>query len=133
MKIPFFATIFLSLTTLFAGPPAASMRLEVKCPECPDSGRALLEAYRTALPVAGFEVVDTAAKAPSLRVYAYPEGKSWFLAPSLSSPRGTVISVSRDEFSSLTELLAAGVDSSVTLARRTVNEAVLRSKDAKPK
>ncbi len=133
MKIPFLATIFLSVTALFAGPPSASMRLEVKCPECPDTGRALLEAYRKALPQAGFEVVDSASKAPSLRVYAYPEGNSWFLAPSLSSPRGTVISVSRDEFSTFTELVAVGVDSSVAVARRTVNEAIQRSKDVKPK
>lgn len=133
MKIPFLATILLSVTALFAGSPAASMRLEVKCPECPDSGRALLEAYRRVLPQAGFELVDSSSKSPSLRVYAYPEGKAWFLAPSLSSPRGTVISVSRDEFPSLPELLGAGVDSSVALARRTVDEAVKRSKDAKPK
>ncbi|HOX51003.1 MAG TPA: hypothetical protein PKY05_05915, partial [Fibrobacteria bacterium] len=105
----------------------------VKCPECPDNGKSLIEAYHRALPLAGFEIVDSAAKAPSLRVYAYPEGSAWFLAPSLSSPRGTVISVSREEFTSLADLTGMGVDSSVALARRTVDEAVRRAKDGKQK
>lgn len=133
MKIPSILLILWATAFAFAGPPSGSMRLEIKCPECADAGKGLDLAFRKALPLHGFQVVDSAEKSPSLRVYAYPEGASWFLAPSLSSPRGTVISVSRDEYGSYDAMLAEGADSVAAGARRTVDQAVKRAQEAKPK
>lgn len=130
MKIPFLSTILLGLAASFAGSPAASLRLQVKCPECPDSGKAVREACRKAMPAHGFDEVDSTAKAPTLRIYAYPESGRWVLAPTLSSPGGTVLNVSREEFRDLAELTSTGVDSTLATARRTVDEAVKRAKEA---
>ena len=114
----------------FAAPPTP-LHLEVKCLECaPDTGSRIEAAFRAALVRHGFRLADSAVSAPTLRVVAVRDSSLWFLAPTVYSPRGVAVSVSREEFpGGFAELLGSGIDSSLAVARRVVDEAVQRSKE----
>ena len=126
-----FSILLASLALVGFASPTSPLHLEIKCMECsPDTGSRLDSAFRTALARHGFRLVDSAVSAPSLRVVAVQDSSLWFLAPAVSSPRGTVVSVSREEFpGGYAELLGSGVDSTLAVARRVVDEAVHRSKE----
>lgn len=110
--------------------PASPIHLQVKCLECAtDAGPRIEASFRGALSRHDFRLVDSAVSAPTLRVVAFRDSSLWFLAPTLYSPRGVVVSVSREEFpGGFPELLGPGVDSALAVARRVVDEAVRRSK-----
>jgi hypothetical protein len=125
---------FLLTSLALAGFAASTspLHLQVVCLECAsDTGRRIEAAFREALPRHSFRLVDSAALAPTLRVVAYQDSSLWFLSPTVSSPRGVPVSVSREEFpGGLPELLAPGVDSALAVARRAVDEAVRRAKES---
>ena len=129
MKMFFLLVMSLALVGFAA--PTSSLHLEVKCLECtPDTGSRIESAFRAALVRHGFRSVDSAVSAPTLRVVAVEDSSLWFLAPTVYSPKGVPVSVSREEFpGGFTELLGPGVDSALAVARRVVDEAVRRSKE----
>lgn len=131
MKTPILSILLLAIASAF-GAQTTPLHLKLQCNECPgDSEAQLRESFEKGLSRHGFQLVDSLAKGPTLRVYAYRESGHWFLAPTLSSPKGTVVSVSREEFGeSLKSVLGGGVDSTLALARRTVDEAMKRAKEA---
>jgi hypothetical protein len=129
MKISSLALASLALAGFASG--ASSIHLQVKCLECAsDTGSRVEAAFRGALSRHGFSLVDSAVKAPTLRVVAMRDSSLWFLAPTVYSPRGVAVSVSREEFpGGFADLIGPGVDSSLAVARRVVDEAVRRSKE----
>ena len=126
-----FSILLASLALAGFAAPISPLHLEVKCLECAqDTGSRIEAAFRAGLSHHGFRIVDSAVSAPTLRVVAVRDSSLWFLAPTVSSPRGTVVSVSREEFpGGFAELLGPGVDSALSVARRVVDEAVRRSKE----
>jgi hypothetical protein len=129
MKMFFLLVTSLALAGFAA--PTSALHLEVKCLECgSDTGSRIESAFRTALARHGFRYVDSSVRAPTLRVVAVVDSGLWFLAPTVYSPRGVAVSVSREEFpGGFTELLGSGVDSALAVVRRVVDEAVQRSKE----
>lgn len=76
----------------FAAPPSP-LHLQVRCLECPpDTASRIDSAFRGALARHDFRLVDSAAKAPTLRVVALRDSSLWFLAPTVLSPRGVAVS-----------------------------------------
>jgi len=129
----FFLLVISSALFGFASPPGP-LHLKVNCLECaPDTGSRIKEAFRNALARHGFRLVDSAVSAPTLRVVAVRDSSLWFLAPTVYSPRGVPVSVSREDFpGGFADLLGPGVDSALAVARRVVDEAVQRSKELHP-
>jgi len=126
-----FSLLLASLALAGFAAPTGTLHLQVKCLECaPDTGSRIDAAFRAALSRHGFVLADSAAKAPTLRVVAVRDSTTWFLAPTVYSPRGVVVSVSREEFpGGFGDLMGPGVDSALAVARRVVDEAVRRSKE----
>jgi hypothetical protein len=128
--------ILLLLATILATLAAADpLRVEVACGAgcLPDDARRVEAAFRAALDRHGFQAADSDAKAPKLRSVAYQADGSWFLSPTLLSPKGSVATVSREEFPSLDSLLANGPDSALASARRTIDEFTRRARERKDK
>jgi hypothetical protein len=131
-----FSIFLASLALVGFSAPTTPLHLVVKCVECsPDTGLRIETAFRGALSRHEFRLVDSAALAPTLRVVAYRDSTLWFLSPTVSSPKGVSVSVSREEFpGGFPELLEPGVDSALSVARRVVDEAMKRAKeDSRPR
>lgn len=125
----------LTALLVLAGIGAAKpMRLHVesRCETCTPTNRdRLAKALRANL--AEFDVVEAepGEPAPTLRVFAIEADSSWALSEVVNSPRGTMISVTREHIAGgFPEILASGADSAIVHAKRTVEAAIQRSKDA---
>lgn len=127
--------IALSLATLVQAALAAkplAMRIESQCETCTPTNRdKLAAALRNNLQEFGVVEADPVSKAPTLIVFALEADSTWFLSQVVNSPRGTLVSVSRAEFKGgFNEILSWGADSSVVDAKRIIEAAIQRSKDA---
>jgi hypothetical protein len=108
------------------------LRLESKCETCTPTNRdRLAKALRANLADLGVKEAEPGEFAPTLRVFAIETDSSWALSEVVNSPRGTLISVTREDFSGgLADILAWGADSAVVHAKRIVEDAAQRAKDA---
>lgn len=116
--------------TCFAKPML--LRIESKCGTCTPTNRdRLAKALRANLSELGVKEAEPGEFAPTLRVFAIEGDSSWALSEVVNSPRGTMISVTRDNFpGGFSDILAWGADSAVAHAKRIVEGAVQRAKDA---
>lgn len=129
---------FLILSSLLAMAQAAmaakpfALRLEAKCETCTPTNLGKLDAaLRNNLQEFGLVEAEPGAKAPTLIVFALEEDSSWFLSQVVNSPRGTLVSVTREEFKGgFKDILAWGADSAVADAKRVIEDAMKRAKEA---
>jgi|GEM_PF-2526259 hypothetical protein len=130
--------IALSLATLvqatWAVKPLA-MRIESQCETCTPTNRdKLAAALRNNLQEFGVVEADPVSKAPTLIFFAIEADSTWFVSQVVNSPRGTLVSVSRSEFKGgFGEILSWGADSSVVDAKRIIEAAIQRAKEATEK
>ncbi len=131
--IPFLASILLLVQIGFAKPLA--MHIESKCETCTPTNRDKLQAaLRNNLDQFGVVEAEPGSKAPTLIVFALEEDSGWVLSQVVNSPRGTLVSVSKEDFKGgFKEILAWGADSAVVDAKRIVEEAMNRAKEAAEK
>lgn len=130
---PILAALLCLATTGFAKPML--LRIESKCETCTPTNRdRLAKALRANLSELGVKEAEPGEFAPTLRVFAIETDSSWALSEVVNSPRGTMISVTRESFpGGLPEILSWGADSAVVHAKRIVEGAVERAKDAATK
>lgn len=128
---------FLILTSLFGLAAAVlakplPLHIESKCETCTPTNRdKLAVALRNNLQEFDIREAEPGEKAATVRVFALPTDSGWVLSHVVNSPRGTMISVTRDEYKGgFQEILDRGADSAVVSAKRTVEEAMQRAKDA---
>lgn len=108
------------------------LRIESKCETCTPTNRdRLAKALRANLSDLGVKEAEAGEFAPTLRVFAIEADSNWVLSEVVNSPRGTMISVTRENFpGGLSEILAWGADSAIAHAKKVVEGAVQRAKDA---
>lgn len=132
---------FLILSSLLAMVQAAmaakplALRIESKCETCTPTNLGKLDAaLRNNLQEFGLVEAEPGAKAPTLIVFALEEDSTWFLSQVVNSPRGTLVSVTREEFKGgFKDILAWGADSAVVDAKRVIEDAMKRAKEASEK
>ena len=128
---------FLLLTSLLALAGSAlakplPLHIESKCETCTPTNRdRLMSALRGNLVELDVREAEPGEKAATLRVFALQEDSGWALSEVVNSPRGTMISVTREHFKGgFQEILERGADSAVAHAKKTVEDAIQRAKDA---
>lgn len=106
-----------------ATPSARSLKLEVHCPPCTPEQQALaLGTLRDGAPRFQFEIADSTARAPSLRLYIHSEDSNWTLSTTLSSPSGRPVRMSRQDHEGFySELASEDVDSILAETSRTLD------------
>lgn len=132
---------FLILSSILAMAQAAlaakplRIRLESKCETCTPTNLGKLDAaLRNNLQDFGLVEAEPGTKAPTLIVFALQEDSVWFLSQVVNSPRGSMVSVTREEFKGgFKDILAWGADSAVVDAKRVIEEAMQRAKEASEK
>ena len=108
------------------------LRIESKCETCTPTNRdRLAKALRANLVDLDVKEAEPGEPAPMLRVFAIEGDSSWALSEVVNSPRGTMISVTREHFAGgFPEIISRGADSAIVHAKTTVEAAIQRSKDA---
>ena len=134
MKTFLILSSILALASAVLAKPMA-LHIESKCETCtPTNRERLATALRNNLREFDVLEAESGAKAPTLRVFALPQDSGWDLSEVVNSPRGTMISVTREHFpGGFQEILDRGADSAVVHAKKTVDDAIQRSKDAADK
>ncbi len=132
-KFPILASLLLLASLGFAKPML--LRIESKCETCTPTNRdRLAKSLRTNLADHGVQEADIGEAAPTLRVFALPDDTGWVLSEVVNSPKGTMIAVTRERYpGGFAEILERGADSAVVRARRTVEDAIRRAKEAASK
>jgi len=132
---------FLILSSLLAMAQAVmaakplALRIESKCETCTPTNLGKLDAaLRNNLHEFGMAEAEPGAKAPTLIVFALQDDSAWFLSSVVNSPRGNMVSVSREEYKGgFKDILAWGADSAVVDAKRVIEDAMKRAKEASEK
>jgi len=108
------------------------LHIESKCETCTPTNRdRLAKALRGNLAELDVKEAEPGETAPTLRVFAIEVDTSWALSEVVNSSRGTMISVTREHFAGgFPEILSRGVDSAIAHAKKSVESAIERSKDA---
>lgn len=108
------------------------LHIESKCETCTPTNRDhLAKALRANLVDLDVKEAEPGEPAPTLRVFAIEDDSSWALSEVVNSPRGTMIAVTREHFAGgFAEILSRGTDSAIAHAKKTVEAAIQRAKDA---
>ncbi len=134
MKIfPILTSLLFLVGAVFAKPMA--LHIESRCETCTPTNRdRLAKALRENLTELDVKEAEPGEKAPTLRVFAIEGDSIWALSEVVNSPRGTMISVTRETFTGgFAEILSRGADSSIAHAKQIVEAAIQRAKDAAKK
>ena len=131
---------FLILTQIFTLAVVAVakplvLRIDSKCETCTPTNRdRLAAALRNNLQELDVREAEPGQKAPTLLVFAIEEDSGWTLSEVVNSPKGTLVSVTRTYYGGgFQEIVDSGADSAVAHAKKTVEEAIQRAKDATEK
>jgi len=132
MKLSLILLTLAALTNSVLAAKPLAMRIESQCETCTPTNRdKLAAALRNNLQEFGVVEAEPVSKAPTLILFALEADSSWFLSQVVNSPRGTLVSVSKSEFKGgFKEILEWGADSAVVDAKRIIEAAIQRAKDA---
>lgn len=108
------------------------LHIESRCETCTPTNRdRLAKALRENLGELDVKEAEVGERAATLRVFAIEGDSSWALSEVVNSPRGTMISVTRETFpGGFADILSQGADSAISHAKQTVEAAIQRAKDA---